>query len=137
MNNENKMGASGNSAFNTPEPKKRKSGQYDEQDDKRMKIQQNKSAMEELAKAMKSEKVNLDTLLNQVGVITKQCQDTSLDIELVESEISVLEKKFAMNVSQMKLIGGLKDNLQMLEKKDKCLKLKLAQLTEYKGVFNT
>lgn len=131
-NSEKKVEASSNSAFNTPDSKKRKTVESNEQDDKRMKIQQNKSASEELSQAMKSEKINLDMLVNQLVVVKKSIQDMSLDIELAESEVLVLEKKFAMNTSKVKLIGGIKDQLQMLDIQASCLKLRLSQLTDYK-----
>jgi len=142
----NQVEASSNSAFTTPESKKtpkRKVPEVDqedkrrsEQDDKRMKILQNKSALEELSQAMKSEKINLDMLVNQLASVKKQIQEMILDIELTDSEISVLEKRFAMNLSQVKLVGGIKDQLKMLETQEKCLKVKLTQLKEYRAMFD-
>ena len=120
----------------TVENKKRKGVEsYDPEEDKRMKILQNKSAMEELVKAMKSDKNNWDMLMNQMAIVKKNIQDMLLDIELAESDILVLEKKFVMNISQVTMNGGIKDQIQILDIQENCLKLKLSQLTEYKNKF--
>ena len=111
-----------------------KSAQVEE--GKRMKINQNKSALDELASQVKMEQDSFELLVSKLKKLRTKIADQQLDVDLYESDICLREKHLVAKLCKANMVGGVEEQIRLLTIQDKILEFKLKQLIECMEITN-